>query len=516
MRTQLLNGLTFLCAGLALLCGPAARAQSQPAAASNGYPEGSGSGSQAVPAGYWGSGYPRQSWYGYPQYYQGYGYYPYNYYYPYYNYNNYNYNRQAPAGDPYPEGTTMQAAPSGALPSGDGAPLFQPVLPVVPLSPDEVPGEDGVPHGDKAHAPARDRFWFLAGYESAWIKPGRNTTPLLTQGSPADAHPGALDQPGTTILFGDRVDYRRFDGVRLDLGFYLNDCWAVEWVGEYLFPRHVKTAVASDANGNPILARPVFNVLDQTERAFINSSPGIATGAAFVDARSEFLGSELNLRTLYRPSDCFRLELLGGFRFLRLQETLATRDLLQPLVPGVFTFLGFNPVDPTMVLEDADTFRTVNHFYGIQLGGQATWEGKRLFASAFGKVAVGVTDEEVDINGQTALFTPAQPFVASGGILALPTNIGQHTRPVFGFVPEGGLAVGVKVTPHLRLTAAYSFLYWNSVVRPGNQIDRGVNPTLVPSDATFGTLTGPLRPAFRFGDETFWVHTLTVGVDLHF
>jgi hypothetical protein len=136
--------------------------------------------------------------------------------------------------------------------------------------------------------------------------------------------------------------------------------------------------------------------------------------------------------------------------------------------------------------------------------------------SAFGKAGIGWTDEEVDINGSTTLTTGGQSFIAGGGILALPSNIGQHEQTVFGFVPEGGLTVGVKIKPCLRLLAGYSFLYWNSVVRPGNQIDRVVNPALVPTDISFGTLTGPARPTFQFHEENFWVHTLTVGLDFRY
>jgi hypothetical protein len=350
----------------------------------------------------------------------------------------------------------------------------------------------------------------------AWVRPWNNPT-LLTLGSPNDVHPGALGQPGTVPLFGDTADFGRADGVRLGVGASLDggEHLFVELNGFYLFPNHVNVVASSDATGAPIITRPFFNAVEGTERAFFTSNPSVASGTTSIDARTELLGAELNARLACRPSDCVRFDLLAGFRFLRLNESLTIRDQLQALAPGVFTFLR-DPVDAGNIITDVDSFKTVNHFYGFQVGAQAAWEGKWLFASAFTKAALGVTDQQVDINGASALFTPGQAFVAGGGILALPSNIGNYNRQVFGFIPEGGFTLGVKVTPCLRLTCGYSFLWWNAVVRPGAQIDRAINPTMVPTDNSFGTLAGPLRPAFHFNDESFWVHTLTFGVDLHF
>jgi hypothetical protein len=534
----LLGGLTIALAGLALLSGPGgARAQSWPG---YGYPQGYAAGYQQRPMAYYNTGYPQGGSAGYTPYYQGYNrnYYNYNNNYPYY-YNTYPqyYTGQAAQGMPAGQATTAAPAEGGgdakapaaggdgkapAVSSTDATPpaacdttqLFQPVLPVVPLNADEVPNG----HGGKSGPAHHDRIWAFAGYDLSYIKNMPITTPLATTGSLADAHPGALGQPGTAILFGNSASFQEFNGARVGAGVYLDDCGqlSVDFLGRYLIPDHVRYAATSDATGSPLIARPIFNAVDQNERAFADSFPGSLVGGISIDIRSEFWGAELNTRYQLRPNDNIRLDILAGFRFLRLQENLTVRDELTPLTsPGAVTFL-LNPVNAGDVVTDVDSFKTVNHFYGFQLGGQVSWEGKYLFVGAFGKAALGITDEEVDINGSTALFTGGQAFSASGGVLALPTNIGQHNQTVLGFVPEGGVTFGVKIKPCLRLTASYSFLYWNSVVRPGNQIDRVINPTMVPTDISFGTLAGPARPAFRFSEENFWVHTLTVGLDFRY
>ena len=43
-----------------------------------------------------------------------------------------------------------------------------------------------------------------------------------------------------------------------------------------------------------------------------------------------------------------------------------------------------------------------------------------------------------------------------------------------------------------------------------------VNVNLVPSDAAFGTASGPPQPSFSFNQEAFWVQTLNFGVVVHY
>ena len=64
--------------------------------------------------------------------------------------------------------------------------------------------------------------------------------------------------------------------------------------------------------------------------------------------------------------------------------------------------------------------------------------------TAFAKLGFGVNNQEVDVNGQTSLNGTK---VTSGGILALPSNIGNHSRTTFGFVPESGFELGIRLSP---------------------------------------------------------------------
>ena len=67
--------------------------------------------------------------------------------------------------------------------------------------------------------------------------------------------------------------------------------------------------------------------------------------------------------------------------------------------------------------------------------------------------------------------------------------------------------------------AGYSALYWNQVVRPGNQMDRGINlsQNQNPSFNTAGGgLVGPALPAPQFNRSDFWAQGGTFGVEFQY
>jgi hypothetical protein len=82
-------------------------------------------------------------------------------------------------------------------------------------------------------------------------------------------------------------------------------------------------------------------------------------------------------------------------------------------------------------------------------------------------------------------------------------------------VPEIGTNLSINVTCNVRFNVGYSFLYWNSVIRPGELIDRTVNVGLPPGSPAFG-MPGPARPAFISSESSFIIHTLNLGLELRF
>jgi hypothetical protein len=371
-------------------------------------------------------------------------------------------------------------------------------------------------------------FWLTGSFLMAWAKPSP-LVPLVTTGFAGvggiggDAVPGGLGQPSTAILYGQNsVNFNLIPGFQIGGGLWLDQCnkFSVEASGFYLPLVHTNFAIHSDPNGNPVLSRPVVNPNTGEEDIFVVALPGLVAGDINIANTLSMWGAELNGVYHIPVGRHFKFEALAGVRYLNLVETLNISEDLVPLVGAGgsgLTFLG-NTVDPPNVISTQDFFRTTNQFFGLQLGGGMKWECERFFFDVYGKAAVGVNQQSVQINGISLLGDGSGTILATapGGILAVPSNMGNHTRSVVTVVPQGGFTAGINVTCWLRILAGYSFLYMDNVVRPASHLDRTVSSGQVPTDANFGATAGPMRPTFTFHEDGFWVNMFNIGVELHF
>jgi hypothetical protein len=173
------------------------------------------------------------------------------------------------------------------------------------------------------------------------------------------------------------------------------------------------------------------------------------------------------------------------------------------------------------VFQTFDRFQTTNNFYGGQLGARASFENSRLFINATGKVAFGGTQETVRVSGATFTndFTGFGPVASyPGGYFSQPTNIGSQSRTAFAVVPEANLNVGIRLSPWASFVVGYTFIYVSSVARPGDQIDRVINPSQAPSINAnpASTLVGPARPQLGVHDTDFWVQGVNFALELRY
>ena len=77
---------------------------------------------------------------------------------------------------------------------------------------------------------------------------------------------------------------------------------------------------------------------------------------------------------------------------------------------------------------------------------------------------------------------------------------------------ESKTRLGYDLTCRLKATVGWSFLYWSSVMRPGDQIDTNVNPSQLPP----GTLSGIPSPQFKPVMTDFWAQGLSIGLDYRY
>jgi hypothetical protein len=400
--------------------------------------------------------------------------------------------------------TVLLAGHGWALARQDGSdPAGGPTMPPPNIGdPDPVCRE---PCGDVDAQAKSFGFRGSGEYLLWWFKSGR-VPPLVTAGGD-----GKLGSPGTRVL----VDNLNFDdevrfGGRFALGYQFA---AIPFLGveaNYFFLPDRQSDVRFASGGDPVLAQPFINVATGQPDANLVAVPGIAMGAVTVGARTGLWGAEANLTAGLIRSDTFHLTALGGFRFLRLDDEVTSGEqfLVAPNVPG----FGGNRVNLQ------DVFRTVNNFYGGQVGLETGAQLARLTIDLRGKLALGQMQQVADVNGAATKLAPdgSTTLLPVGGLYALRTNIGRHRRDELAFIPEVGLNVGWQLTRCLKLYAGYSFLWVSTVASAGGQIDPVINVTQFPIRSGNSPLVGPARPAFNFDGTDFWAQGLNVGLELRY
>jgi hypothetical protein len=371
---------------------------------------------------------------------------------------------------------------------------------------------------------------WVQGEYLLWWPRAMDIPALVTSGTAASE--GVLDQPGTQTLVGGQLMDETFSGARLRLGLWTDACRDKAWVAEAFVigeRTYDQSFSGSGAQGTSVLAVPFFNVLtSQTapngeEDAQWIAFPGQVAGTVRVEASSRLLGVSVHhLRSLCQSCGCgpplvqcdpcrsavcvqTRLGAFLGWRYLDLSESLAIHENLTSLLPA--------PDNGQFLIRDQ--FATGNLFNGADLG--VLWQGQRGVFSLdlLMRLALGSTHQRVQIAGNTSVRGSSDAGNnfenAPGGVFAQRTNIGEYARNRFAVVPELGVTVGCALTPQWRATLGYTFLYWSSVVRPGDQMDRDLNPNLFPPESA--PLAGLLRPEFDFVESDLWVQGLSVGLE---
>ncbi len=363
------------------------------------------------------------------------------------------------------------------------------------------PSCDGCDAGDliEFELPFAGRLWARGEYLLWWTRDA--SLPPLATTSPAGTArniAGRLDQPTTTILLGDgnglSSDAR--SGARVELGYWLMPCQGLGFEVTYLDLGSQTSQFEADSNNFAILTRPFYNLETGSEGqdAALIAFPSVASGSITVASTNKFQSLEGLLRR-HVLQECGRtIDFVGGYRYAYLQggllidETMTSLDRQSPAPFGT-------------TLRTVDQFDTQNRFNGGEVGVIFQQCYRRWSLELLMKLALGSTQSQVAINGSTSITPPGAGTTAyTGGILALPTNIGTYEETKFSLMPELGVTLGCDVTRHLRATVGYTFLYWSNVARPGDQIDTEVNASQFPP----GTLTGAARPQFVFHTTDFW------------
>jgi hypothetical protein len=328
--------------------------------------------------------------------------------------------------------------------------------------------------------------------------------PIIT-----DSYVGA---PGVNVLLGGgSVDTNPNAGFKLTGAYRIDSRVGVELTGFYIPTRSTSKSVASSGQpGSTDLLLPFYDVSINQENVTEISHWPEYRGSAQATLSDNLGGGELNVTWAMPPRDAWRIDLLGGIRFLQLRESYT-----------ITTSSPYNPPNPTDIWNTTDAFGARNRFYGLQAGVRAEYERGAWVGGVVGKLALGAMQQRVSVDGslETNDYTnygAAQMF--PGGYFALPSNSGDHSRNTFAVVPELTLNLGYRLTPRATVYANWSMLYASSVARPGEQINRSINPT---QTVSYGNdpppaLVGPAEPTFSFNTTDFWAQTLSIGFAYRF
>ncbi|MEO6786802.1 MAG: BBP7 family outer membrane beta-barrel protein [Chthoniobacteraceae bacterium] len=382
------------------------------------------------------------------------------------------------------------------------------------------------------------RFYGGVEYLMWWAKDAPLSVPLVSTGTISDTHHGFLEFPDSTIVYGaphypakggnDSQRFQAFTGTRFTFGYSLGSerRFAIEASGFALLQQSAGYGSYSDATGQPVINIPVFNTTSYSPSgrpgglppaedglpASVYSDPhrvdgnaGVFSGGVNIKNTLELWGTEaVGVISLYRTPS-WELSGLVGFRYLDLAETF-NLEYQSIGVSGRYVGTGG---------QATDTFETRNRFFGGILGMRGRYSAGRLSVDLSGRVALGVSSQMENIFGGYYSYGFNSLYSAgSEGVFAQPANSGRTYSSRFAVVPDAQIKIGYAITPRLRATIGYDFLYYSSVLRPGDQINRNI-----PKGQTFqqgGKTVSTTSPVRLSQTSDFFAHGITFGLDFRF
>ena len=319
---------------------------------------------------------------------------------------------------------------------------------------DDAPGPWSMPPpsaGDLWHDVHQPRRWWLSfAYLSIWTS-GSDVPALVTTSPVGTLQGDAGVLPDATVLFGNsEVDDDRRDGGEIRIGYWLVDGEFIGVEAHYWATASQETrfGVSSDFSGGAggaILARPFINLNAAAQDAAIVAFPDFVrggvtvdlSGSVNVDTTSILQSTGVTARHVLHADfeRCCRVDLIGGYRFFQVDESLQVRDSVSDP--------GRRLIGPTTTAS-TDLFDTRNDFHSLEIGILAEIHRNRWTLELLGKCGLGNNHERVRIDGSTTTTSLGTTSTAPTGLLAQPTNIGEFSRDRFACVAGAQRAAPVS------------------------------------------------------------------------
>jgi hypothetical protein len=324
-------------------------------------------------------------------------------------------------------------------------------------------------------------------YLIMWFK-SHTHGPLITSGNANDAVPGALGQPGTVIVHDDRDGPGASSAFRITYTWWLEpDFTCIDASFFIMEQRRLIFGVASNAQGQPVLARPFFNPSAVTEDADPRALPFVARASLEDNFYTRLMGAEANFKCNLSGEPCTKcpvVTLMFGPRWIRLDEKYVNNDVSQDLPAGSGDTRTFT-----------DNITCYNEFIGGQVGASVCARWQRLIMDTSFKIAVGENFRTLKMSGGTLTHNDATGAITQTGegFFVQSTNSGISHSDRISIVPEFNFSLGYYVTDNFKVSVGYGVFDMSNVLRPGNQIDRRIDlqapgiPTTLPARSNQST-----------------------------
>ncbi len=349
-------------------------------------------------------------------------------------------------------------------------------------------------------------------YELLYWWPTRQPVPSLTYGT----RNALLPVPGTRgtslLLGGNALDSQPSAGGRFTVGYAFNPAQTLGLEATYLFlGSRTFSGTVSNFVGAPLqtFGIPYQNATTGAGGILPLGQAGDSFAALSATSSVRVQGWEVNSVANIYDGTSAKVNFLMGWRYFQVNEWLR-------LEQGQYRYAAL-----ARVAQTADQFDTQNRFNGGQLGLHSDLRRGVVFCEMTGKIAFGQTFEVSKVDGVTHLLTqgsgmPLSQTFAGSGLYAQPSNVGRSARGTFAVVPEGTVKIGFRLGDAGRFYVGYSFIYLSDVVRPGDQIDRTLNPAAMPFMSGAAPAVASDRPARLFNHSDFWVQGLVIGLETRY
>jgi hypothetical protein len=278
-------------------------------------------------------------------------------------------------------------------------------------------GRDGACDACKT---CRPPMWWLRSDGLLWWRKGRDLPVLVTSNTEASSDPGEI------VLFGGEIEGGSPQGgARIDFGTWLDTEECLGIGGRFWGIGEERTRFHADSETLPdqTIERPFIDAVTGPD-SFIVSDPFTPfAGSIDVVTSSEVLGADAYARMAWCRMCDFRVDLIAGYQFTRINESLR-----------IDTDIPDSPLGASRAF---DQWQTHNEFHGGSIG--LLYESCRgcWTTTCLVKVGLGTMRQTVELIGREN----GEPI---GLLIEEPITV---TRDKFAAVPELDVAWSYAINP---------------------------------------------------------------------